>query len=191
MGDVERFFAAPTPGDSGAPQATEGLTPSKRRKSTMHTTNPISGKKKKASSETLTKDPTGQTAIKKIQRPLSGFNLAGRPGILQDREEGSGIKSLTKKFTRPISTSTINTDTEWSFVINSKKNEFFRFFANSLTLSLYSVIPNAARDAASAVAKTAAENHSTVSLDLIYNTVYAVAEFSIRVQNHTLPGKIN
>ena len=168
MGDVERFFAAPTPGDSGAPHAAEGNTPSKRRKSSMApATSGIVKKKKpdgKKTSETLTKDPTGQTAIKKIQRPLSGFNLAGRPGILQD-QEGSGIKSLTKKFTRPISTSTINTDTEWSFVINSKKNEFFRFFANSLTVSLFLVIPNANHDAASAVARTAAENHSTVSLD--------------------------
>lgn len=95
-----------------------------------------------AASATIAKDPTGQVATKKIARPLSGFNLAGRPGILQDKNSGTGIKSLTKKICRPLSPGTVNTATEWTFVIHSAKGEFFRFFANSMTASIYSTVAN-------------------------------------------------
>ena len=38
-------------------------------------------------------DKTGILGQKKIHKPLLGFNLAGRPSILKDKEEGTGIKS--------------------------------------------------------------------------------------------------
>ena len=157
MAEAERFFSTPSAGDSGAPTApppaATTATPKKRKKSVA---NPgTGGKAKRKHSHAGTsaagtsgggggsaKDPTGLTGAKKIARPLSGFNLAGRPGLLQTKEEGSGIKSLTKKFCRPISQATINTDTEWTFVVTSHKGEFIRFFANSMTASLYSTFPN-------------------------------------------------
>ena len=117
------------------------------------------------------KDPTGVLAIKKIPRPLSGFNLAGRPGILMDKDETTGLKSLTKKITRPMSTATINTDSEWNFVINTHKTEFVRFYANSMTVSLYSSYPHVVpADAADAQAR--ATNWSTVALDRVPNVYF-------------------
>ena len=113
----------------------------------------------------MAKDPTGVLNIKKIQRPLPGFNLAGRPGILIDQEGGREIKALTLKICRPLSFSTINTDSQWTFVVQSNKKEFIRFFANSLTCSLYSVIPTPDHDAASANPQLAAVNNSTRSLE--------------------------
>ena len=177
MGDVERFFASPSAGDVGAPAtpiSSTASTPGKKRRSSHH---PGSGKKKSkelsgsataatsssSSSSATAKDPTGQTAVKKISRPLSGFNLAGRPGILQDKNSGTGIKSLTKKVCRPMSPSTVNTSTEWTFVIHSAKGEFFRFFANSMTASIYSVITNPAVNPAGN-AKAQAAKWSTTAL---------------------------
>ena len=177
MAEAERFFSTPSAGDSGAPTApppaATTATPKKRKKSVA---NPgTGGKTKRKHSHAGTsaagtsgggggsaKDPTGLTGAKKIARPLSGFNLAGRPGLLQTKEEGSGIKSLTKKFCRPISQATINTDTEWTFVVTSHKGEFIRFFANSMTASLYSTFPNPNMVAGGNAEQTAAR-HSTRS----------------------------
>ena len=177
MAEAERFFSTPSAGDSGAPSTAApggvAATPLKKKfKKSPHT--PGSSKRKhvpgtpsssssKTSSSTA-KDPTGQTGVRKISRPMSGFNLAGRPGLLQSKEEGSGIKTITKKICRPTSQSTINTDTEWSFVVTSHKGEFIRFFANSMTVSLFSVFPNAAFNAAGANAEIRARNHSTRAL---------------------------
>ena len=105
-------------GDYGAPKAppTASTTLGKRKKSV--TTPGIVGKSKRKHSHAGTsaagggssfaKDPTGLTGVRKIVRPLLGFNLAGRPRLLQAKEEGSGVKSLTKKFRQPILQATIN-----------------------------------------------------------------------------------
>ena len=173
----EAFFNPPPPGDSGA----SGGTPGKKKSQSAGSGSKV--KKKKRTGETssagaggvsgegggkvkkpINKDPTGVLAPTKIPRPLSGFNLAGRPGLLKEREDGQGIKTITKKVVRPMSNSTINTDSEWTFVINSHKNEFIRFFANSMTVSLYSTYPNPEYAAAGAAPKLRAERHSTRAL---------------------------
>ena len=124
----------------------------------------MQGETPTASKKMVNKDPTGLLAPAKIRRPLSGFNLAGRPGMLKDDENGRGIKSLTKKVVRPLSNSTINNDSEWTFVINSNKNEFIRFYANSMTCSLYSTQTNAAYDVTSADLKIKAPKHAVRAL---------------------------
>ena len=69
--------------------------------------------------------------------------------------------------------STINTDNEWTFVIVSNKNEFIRFFPDSMTVSLYSSYPNPATPAQRAVvgaaASVTAERHSCRALSLLPN----------------------
>ena len=166
---AETFFASPPSGDSGA----SGSTPGKKIKTEVTST----GKKKKkrpdgaphssdaSKKKPLNKDPTGILAPKKIPRPLSGFNLAGRPGLLKEREEGQGIAKITKKVVRPLAFSTINTDSEWTFVIHSHKTEFIRFFANSMTVSLYSTQVNAEYNAApGGTPQVRAARHSTRAL---------------------------
>ena len=176
MAEPERFFASPAFGDVGTPSAaaTSSQTPKKKKKSTTFappTTTATPGKIKKkkkgnggGSSGGIAKDPTGVLAIKKIQRPLPGFNLAGRPGFLIGDGEGKEIKSLTFKCCRPLNQATINTDSSWTFVVQSNKKEFIRFFANSLTCFRYSVYPTPGHDAASAVPATAAVTNSTRAL---------------------------
>ena len=172
MAEAERFFSTPSAGDSGAPAAppnTPSTTSSKKKKKSAASTTHSATKFKKKSSNgghtATAKDPTGLTGIRKIPRPLSGFNLAGRPGLLQAKEEGTGIKSVTKKICRPTSQSTINTDTEWTFAVTSHKGEFIRFFANSMTVSLYSTQANAAYNAVGADAQIRARRHSTRAMD--------------------------
>ena len=167
------FFASPSMGDVGAPS-----TPSKKAMSSAGAT---SSKKKKRRSQVtssgaagltkkkikISKDPTGQQTPKTVpsRRPLSGFDLAGRPGLLLDTDN-SGIRSVTKKIIRPLGTATINTDTEWNFVLNTRKNEYVRFYSDSMTTSLYSSVLNAAfDDAAEAGNINAARRHSAVSLE--------------------------
>ena len=157
----EKIFTGPASGDSGASAAvTQGK---KKKRKGMEGTSSAGAKAK--TKKNVNKDPTGLLAPSNVRKPLSGFNLAGRPGLLKDVENGRGIKSLTKKVVRPLSNSTINNDSEWTFVINSNKKEFIRFYANSMTCSLYSVRANAAYDVNGADDKIKAVNHSTVALD--------------------------
>lgn len=169
----EKIFAGPPSGDSGA----SGTTPGKKKRRTgdfgpgagtrpkkKAPAGPGGGGGEGSAKKMVNKDPTGLLAPKKILRPLSGFNLAGRPGLLKEEEDGRGIKSLTKKVVRPLSNSTLNTDSEWTFVINSNKNEFIRFFANSMTCSLYSTRTNPGHDPASADLEIRAPTHATRAL---------------------------
>ena len=167
MAEIERFFSSPSAGDSGAPTDPTSASGGSKRKTIPASTSKF--KKKKHSEHggggggSSAKDPTGLTGVKKISRPLSGFNLAGRPGMLQAKEEGTGIKLITKKIIRPITQTTINTDSEWSFVVTSHKGEFIRFFANSMTFSMYSTYPNPDRLNAGNAQQTA-ERHSVRAL---------------------------
>ena len=170
---TDKFFAGPPSGDSGASTSTPGkkkrtsiggISKIKKKKRGVEVGGGSGGDNLSAVKKFINKDPTGLLAPTKIQRPLSGFNLAGRPGLLKDVEDGQGIKSLTKKVVRPMSNSTLNTDPEWTFVINSNKNEFIRFFANSMTCSLYSTKVNATQDQASADLKIRAAKHATRAL---------------------------
>ena len=177
MAEVERFFTSPSSGDVGAPASTaeagQGSAKKKKRlSSTGGGKRKMSGiKKPETASGAVGKDPTGIQSGTRIKRVLSGFNLAGRPGMLKE-QEGHGVKSITKKFCRPQSVGTINTDSEWTFVIHSNKNEFVRFFANSLTASLYTTWANAGHDAASGVARVAAARWATVSLSAAPNVFF-------------------
>ena len=179
MAEAERFFESSSGGDVGAPKTPKkhkrlsmisppASTPAgkiKKRKISMAATTAVGSTKK-----TLAKDPTGLTggAEKKI---IPGFNLAGRPGLLKDSEQG--IHRETKKFVKPLSMSTINTDNEWTFVVQSNKNEFIRFFPNSMTVSLYSSYPNPATAAQRAVVgandEVLADRHSCRALSLLPN----------------------
>ena len=171
MAEAERFFSTPSAGDSGAPPAppnTPSTLSSRKKKKSLASAHSATKLKKHSSGSSHSvpaKDPTGLSGIRKISRPLSGFNLAGRPGFLQTKELGTGIKSLTKKICRPTSQSTINTDTEWNFAVTSHKGEFIRFFANSMTVSLYSTFPNAAYEAAGGTEEIRTRRHSTRALN--------------------------
>ena len=128
--------------------------------------------KNQLSKKTLAKDPTGAVTTAVTEKKIiPGFNLAGKPGLLSDHNDA--IKKKSKKYSKPLSMSTINTDNEWTFVIQSNKNEFIRFFPNSMTVSLYSSYPNPAtaaeRGALGANAQTAAERHSCRALSLLPN----------------------
>ena len=95
--EEKSFFDSPTGGDSGAPTNLPPKTPVKKKIKTDLTGS--SGKKKrrlfmeggpggsgdkKKHKTHLAKDPTGIINTPKIHRPLSGFNLAGRPALLQN-----------------------------------------------------------------------------------------------------------
>ena len=62
-----------------------------------------------------------------------------------------------------MSPGTVNTSTEWTFVIHSAKGEFFRFFSNSMTASIYSSTANPAVNPAGD-AKAMAARWSTTAL---------------------------
>lgn len=162
MSEAERFFQTPASGEVGA-------SPSKKTKMIPPSQIKLSASAKKAAKQTgksvlkpIAKDPTGVSAPSIYRKTLPGFNLAGRPGRLKD-SDGNGIKALTKKVSRPVSMSTINTDSEWTFRIQSNKNEFIRFFTNSLTVAMYSTYANTQIVQASALAERRALRHSTQS----------------------------
>lgn len=89
---------------------------------------------------------------------LPGFNLAGRPELLKKKE--GGIKRNEVKATGPYHMSNINTETYWHFVVRSSKNEWIRFKPDSLSMVLYGIYNNPARDAANILPERAAENHA-------------------------------
>ena len=64
-----------------------------------------------------------------------------------------------------------STDSEWNFVINTHKTEFVRFYANSMTVSLYSSHPHVV-PAVAADAQARATNWSTVALDRVPNVYF-------------------
>lgn len=90
--------------------------------------------------------------------PLPGFNLAGRPDYLKNRE--GGLKKNQVKTSGPYHTPDINTESYWHFVIRSNKNEWIRFNPDSISLVVYGSYNNPTRDAASRVPATAAEKHA-------------------------------
>jgi len=67
--------------------------------------------------------------------PLPGFNLAGRPDYLKNRE--GGLKKNQVKTSGPYHTPDINTESYWHFVIRSNKNEWIRFNPDSI----FAVLP--------------------------------------------------
>ena len=75
---------------------------------------------------------------------IPGFNLAGRPDSLKKKE--GGLKRNEFKAVGPYHTGNVNTETYWHFIIRSSKNEWIRFKPDSLSMLLYGVYENPARD---------------------------------------------
>ena len=90
--------------------------------------------------------------------PLPGFNLAGRPETLKNKE--GGLKRNEIKSVGPYHTNDVNTDTYWHFVIRSSKNEWIRFKPDSISLILYGTYANPARVAGDANPEIAAARHA-------------------------------
>ena len=101
-----------------------------------------SGTKRKKTSE---KKPAklGKPEVKDIETPkiLSGFNLAGRPTSLKKADNG-GIKRTERKSIMPTRSNDLNLEPEWTFVIKSNRQEWIRFFPNSISCQLYGTRTN-------------------------------------------------
>ena len=82
-----------------------------------------------------------------VPNVLPGFNLAGRPASLKKADKG-GIKRTERKSVMPSRSSDINTEPEWTFVIKSNRQEWIRFFPNSISCQLYGTWVNENYDAA-------------------------------------------
>ncbi len=90
--------------------------------------------------------------------PLPGFNLAGRPETLKNKD--GGLKRNEIKSVGPYHTNNVNTDTYWHFVIRSSKNEWIRFKPDSISLILYGTYGNPNHLAADENPERAAARHA-------------------------------
>ena len=90
--------------------------------------------------------------------PLPGFNLAGRPDFLKNRDVG--LKKSQIKTSGPYHTPDINTESYWHFVIRSNKNEWIRFSPDSISLLVYGSYNNPARDTTSIEPEKKAAKHA-------------------------------
>jgi len=93
--------------------------------------------------------------------PLPGFNLAGRPDYLKNKD--GGIKKNQVKTSGPYHTGNINTESFWHFVIRSSKNEWIRFNPDSISVLVYGSYNNPTRDATNRDPKVSAEKHALMA----------------------------
>ena len=93
--------------------------------------------------------------------PLPGFNLAGRPDYLKNKD--GGLKKNQVKTSGPYHTGNINTESYWHFVIRSNKNEWIRFNPDSISVLLYGSYNNPSRDPSNVSAVRSAEKHALMA----------------------------
>ncbi|EFX60641.1 hypothetical protein DAPPUDRAFT_123463, partial [Daphnia pulex] len=124
------------------------------------------GKKGKGGGQKRKRDPkepeeTSMSKMKKIDgnlvkvnKPdaedtvhLPGFNLAGRPESLKNKD--GGVKRNEIKTSGPYHTGNVNTESYWHFVIRSNKNEWIRFNPDSISVLVYGTHDNPTHEAAS------------------------------------------
>lgn len=149
----------------GKKKSSEGSDPSEQK----HKKKKSGTKKHKSGHEPITNLPSNLTS--KPGRPndegpttIPGFNLAGRPDSILKTEKG--LKRYEVKTTGPYHTSNINEESYLHFLVASNKNEWIRFNSESLTLSIYGVYNNPARDAAAAAnTEAGAATHAMRSLE--------------------------
>lgn len=97
-----------------------------------------------------------------IPSPLPGFNLAGRPASLKKADNG-GIKRTERKSSMPSRSNDINTEPEWTFIIKSNRQEWIRFFPNSISCQIYGTRTNPDYVAGDADAQKATEKHALLA----------------------------
>lgn len=95
------------------------------RKRERHSKQHGDGKKPKLSTA-----PTNPEAVAPF------FNLTGR----SDTVKAGSFKTIRKKYAFPINSTNLATDSCWKFAIRSAKNEFIRFFPDSISLLIYGTI---------------------------------------------------
>jgi hypothetical protein len=93
--------------------------------------------------------------------PLPGFNLAGRPDYLKNKD--GGLKKNQVKTSGPYHTGNINTESYWHFVIRSNKNEWIRFNPDSISVLLYGSYNNPSRDPNHLSEARKAEKHALMA----------------------------
>ena len=71
---------------------------------------------------------------------LPGFNLAGRPESLKNKD--GGVKRNEMKTVGPYHTGNVNTESYWHFVVRSNKNEWIRFNPDSISVLIYGTHDN-------------------------------------------------
>ena len=79
---------------------------------------------------------------------LPGFNLAGRPESLKNKD--GGVKRNEVKTVGPYHTGNVNTESYWHFVVRSNKNEWIRFNSDSISVLVYGTHDNPAYEEGSA-----------------------------------------
>ena len=125
---------------------------------------PAKKRKKLKSVETIKKKIEGsfvaapETGGDNATPPLPGFNLAGRPDFLKNRDVG--LKKSQVKTSGPYHTPDINTESYWHFVIRSNKNEWIRFSPDSISLLIYGSYNNPAQDTSSTDPEKKAAKHA-------------------------------
>ena len=136
---------------SGSPSIPgSGVKPPKKRKQD-------SGKEK--ISKSSKEDGEFQPTDKPSPPILPSLNLAIRPDL--EAKSSTGVKLLKTKIAHPYHQSNINTESHLHFLIRSSRHEWIRFNPDCLSLVVYGVYNNPARDAAAAEGtRERAENHA-------------------------------
>lgn len=133
-----------------------GKTRSKKRRSDS-----LSEKKvKKVKAATFVAVPSDEQNGDKAP-PLPGFNLAGRPDLLKNKE--GGLKKNQVKTSGPYHSGNINTESYWHFVIRSNKNEWIRFNSDSISVLIYGTYNNPSKDTASRDPEKLADKHALMA----------------------------
>ena len=136
--------------------------------------------------------PEEKTPIIEKSAPLPGFNLAGRPASLKKADNG-GIKRTERKSVMPSRSNDINTEPEWTFIIKSNRQEWIRFFPNSISCQLYGTRTNPGYIANDADPVIAAQKHALLAHDgapnMYLDPVIMGSGFikSVRVQINGVP----
>lgn len=94
--------------------------------------------------------------------PLPGFNLAGRPATLKKADNG-GIKRTERKSVMPARSNDLNTEPEWTFIIKSNRQEWIRFFPNSISCQIYGTRTNPNYAVGNADPATATQKHALLA----------------------------
>lgn len=123
-------------------------------------------KRKNVKSDTKSSNKNAKTEQKVEQtstpKVLPGFNLAGRPASLKKADNG-GIKRTERKSVMPTRSNDLNVEPEWNFVIKSNRQEWIRFFPNSISCQLYGTRTNPDYVANDANPTIAAQKHALLA----------------------------
>lgn len=103
-----------------------------------NTTSGSSSTKRKRDSQNQgnSKKPKLSTAPTNPEAVAPFFNLTGRSDTLK----AGSFKTIRKKIAYPINSTNLATDSCWKFAIRSAKNEFIRFFPDSISILIYGTI---------------------------------------------------